>query len=167
MAKLRGGTTIGGFLATNYDNFKSMLKNLTYVSLTGDVIGSTTFDSDGDLSMTTIVVNDSHSHSTSTITNLSGTNTGDNSGVTSVSGTAPVVSSGGTTPAISIPAATASVSGYATSTQITKLDGIATSANNYILPVASTTIGGVKSGTDITVDGSGNVTLNIIDGGEI
>ena len=42
-----------------------------------------------------------------------------------------------------------------------------TDANTYILPVASTTLGGVKSGSDITVDGSGNVTLNIIDGGEI
>jgi hypothetical protein len=29
----------------------------------------------------------------------------------------------------------------------------------YTLPVASTTIGGVKSGTDITVDGSGNVSV--------
>ena len=42
-----------------------------------------------------------------------------------------------------------------------------TDANTYVLPVASTTLGGVKSGSDITVDGSGNVTLNIIDGGEI
>ena len=42
-----------------------------------------------------------------------------------------------------------------------------TTANNYSLSVASATLGGVKSGTDITVDGSGNVTLNTIDGGEI
>ena len=48
--------------------------------------------------------------------------------VTSVTGTSPVASSGGTTPAISIPAATSAVNGYATSTQITKLDGIATGA---------------------------------------
>ena len=44
----------------------------------------------------------------------SGTNTGDNPGVTSVSGTAPVVSSGGTTPSISMAAATTSVAGYLT-----------------------------------------------------
>jgi hypothetical protein len=47
-----------------------------------------------------------------------------------------------------------------TSTLKTKLDGIATGANNYVLPVASTTIGGVKSGTDITVDANGNVSVN-------
>jgi hypothetical protein len=33
-------------------------------------------------------------------------------------------------------------------------------ANNYSLPVASTTLGGIKSGTDITVDSSGNVSVN-------
>lgn len=44
--------------------------------------------------------------------------------VTGVTATAPVVSSGGTTPAISMAAATGSVNGYATSTQITKLNGI-------------------------------------------
>jgi hypothetical protein len=35
-----------------------------------------------------------------------------------------------------------------------------TDANNYSLPVASTTLGGIKSGTDITVDSSGNVSVN-------
>lgn len=44
--------------------------------------------------------------------------------VTGVTGAAPIVSSGGTAPDISIPAATASEDGYATATQITKLDGI-------------------------------------------
>jgi hypothetical protein len=47
-----------------------------------------------------------------------------------------------------------------TSADHTKLDGIAASANNYSLPVAGSSIGGVKSGTDITVDGSGNVSVN-------
>jgi len=49
--------------------------------------------------------------------------------VTSVTGTSPVVSSGGTTPAISIPAATAGSAGHATAAQITKLDGISSSAD--------------------------------------
>ena len=43
-----------------------------------------------------------------------------------------------------------------------KLDGIAEGANNYTytLPVAtSSVLGGVKSGTDITVDSSGNVSV--------
>lgn len=44
-----------------------------------------------------------------------------------------------------------------------KLDGIAEGANNYTytLPVAtSSVLGGVKSGTDITIDSSGNVSVN-------
>lgn len=42
-----------------------------------------------------------------------------------------------------------------------KLSGIADGANNYSLPVAtSNALGGVKSGTDITVDASGNVSVN-------
>lgn len=45
-------------------------------------------------------------------------------------------------------------------TEITRLSGIATNANNYSLPVATTSIGGVKTGTDITVDASGNVSVN-------
>lgn len=41
-----------------------------------------------------------------------------------------------------------------------KLDGIDTNANKYTLPVASATVlGGIKSGTDISVDASGNVSV--------
>lgn len=48
--------------------------------------------------------------------------------VTSVTATSPVLSSGGLTPNISLPAATSLVNGYATSTQISKLDGIQSGA---------------------------------------
>ena len=54
--------------------------------------------------------------------------------LTNVSGTAPVVSSGGTTPVISMAAATASVDGYMSKAYASKLNGIATSANNYSHP---------------------------------
>ena len=55
-----------------------------------------------------------------------------------------------------IPNATASQTGLATSTQITKLDGIAASANNYSLPAATANaLGGVKVGTNLSIDGSG------------
>ena len=48
-----------------------------------------------------------------------------------------------------------------TTTEKNKLSGIEANANNYSLPVAtSTALGGVKSGTDITVDASGNVSVN-------
>jgi len=53
MGSLRGGTTIGGFLATHYDNFRLMLKNLTNITLTGEVTGTAKFDADGNLSMAT------------------------------------------------------------------------------------------------------------------
>ncbi len=46
-----------------------------------------------------------------------------------------------------------------TAAEQTKLAGVATGANNYALPIASTIIGGIKSGTDISIDGSGNVSV--------
>ena len=65
--------------------------------------------------------------------------------VTGVSGTAPISSSGGATPAISISAATTSAAGSMSSADKTKLDGIATSANNYVLPKATASaLGGVE-----------------------
>jgi len=90
----------------------------------------------------------------------SGTNTGDNAGVTAVTGTTPVVSSGGTTPAISMAAATASVDGYATSTQITKLDGIATAATANGTVTGSGTTSGTNTGDQTNITGNaGTATL--------
>jgi len=58
-------------------------------------------------------------------------------------------------------AATTGAAGFMSAADKSKLDGIATGANKYTLPVAtSSAIGGVKSGTDITVDSSGNVSIN-------
>jgi microcystin-dependent protein len=55
--------------------------------------------------------------------------------VTSVSGTSPIsVATGTTTPAISISAATTTAAGSMSSADKTKLDGIATGANNYSHP---------------------------------
>lgn len=42
---------------------------------------------------------------------------------------------------------------------LTKLNAVATSANNYSLPVAATAIGGVKEGGDIDIDGDGIMTV--------
>lgn len=62
---------------------------------------------------------------------------------------------------ISMELATTSSAGAMSSTDKTKLDGIANGANNYTLPTAtSSVLGGVKSGTDISVDSSGNVTIS-------
>jgi hypothetical protein len=56
--------------------------------------------------------------------NASGTNTGDNAGVTAVSVTAPIATSGGVTPTISIAAATASIPGSMSAADKTKLNAI-------------------------------------------
>ena len=58
-------------------------------------------------------------------------------------------------------AATTSVSGLMSASDKAKLNGIATNANNYSLPVASSSaLGGVKSGGNITVGSDGAVTVN-------
>lgn len=57
-------------------------------------------------------------------------------------------------------AATTSVSGLMSASDKAKLNGIETNANNYSLPVAtSSKLGGVKSGNHITVGGDGSVTV--------
>lgn len=55
--------------------------------------------------------------------------------------------------------ATTSAAGFMSSTDKSKLDGIANNANNYSLPAAGTTLGGVKSGGDVTIS-SGLITVN-------
>ena len=67
------------------------------------------------------------------------------------------VSMGGT----SYSNATTSADGLMSSADKTKLDGVATSANNYTLPTASSsTLGGIKIGTGLSIDGSGVVTAS-------
>jgi len=57
--------------------------------------------------------------------------------------------------------ATTSAAGLMSSSDKTKLDGVATSANNYALPTASgSTLGGIKIGTGLSIDGSGVVTAS-------
>ena len=76
--------------------------------------------------------------------------------VTSVTGTAPIASSGGTTPAISISAATASAAGSMSAADKTKLDGVATNANNYTHPNHSGDV--TSSGGGATTNYNGAVT---------
>ena len=47
-----------------------------------------------------------------------------------------------------------------TTTEKNKLAGIAAGANNYILPVGGSAIGGVKNGGDVNINSSGNMTVN-------
>ena len=57
--------------------------------------------------------------------------------------------------------ATTSADGLMSSADKTKLDGVATSANNYVLPTASASaLGGIKIGTGLSIDGSGVVTAS-------
>lgn len=46
-----------------------------------------------------------------------------------------------------------------TDAEQTKLAGVESNANNYSLPVAGVSLGGVLSGTDISIDASGNVSI--------
>lgn len=46
--------------------------------------------------------------------------------------------------------ATTSANGMMSSTDKTKLDGVANNANNYVLPTASSTLGGVKTTSPVT-----------------
>jgi len=78
------------------------------------------------------------------------------------SGMGGAVSMGGTT----YSNATTSADGLMSSADKTKLDGVATSANNYTLPTASSsTLGGIKIGTGLSIDGSGVVTASGGSGG--
>jgi len=62
--------------------------------------------------------------------------------------------------------ATTSAAGLMSSADKTKLDGVAASANNYTLPTASgSTLGGIKIGTGLSIDGSGVVTASGGSGG--
>lgn len=63
--------------------------------------------------------------------------------------------------------ATTSTAGFMSADDKAKLEGIDVGANNYTLPVAGSAIGGVKSGTDITVDSSGNVSVSNVDASAI
>jgi len=64
--------------------------------------------------------------------------------VTSVTATSPIVSSGGATPNLSIPAATTSVAGYMSSSDKSKLNGIATGATAFD-PASPGAIGGTSA----------------------
>jgi hypothetical protein len=82
--------------------------------------------------------------------------------VTSVTGTAPITSSGGNTPAIGISAATTTTAGSMSAADKLKLDGIAASANNYVLPAATAAaLGGVKTGTGIAIAADGTISANL------
>ena len=73
------------------------------------------------------------------------------------SGMGGAVSMGGTT----YTNATTSAAGLMSSADKTKLDGVATSANNYVLPTASSSaLGGIKIGTGLSIDSSGVVTAS-------
>jgi hypothetical protein len=82
--------------------------------------------------------------------------------VSSVTGTAPIVSSGGTTPAISITAATTSAAGSMSSSDKTKLDGVASGAevnqnafSNFAVSGQTTIASASKTGTLEFIAGGG------------
>jgi hypothetical protein len=164
-----GNLTLGGTLSVTASNFASQTANTILAAPTG-VAGVPTFRAIVAADIPTL-----NQNTTGTAANVTGTVAIANGGtgsttaanaltalgaypatnpnsytsntgtVTGVTGTAPIISSGGTAPAISISAATTSAAGSMSSTDKTKLDGIATGANNYVLPKATATaLGGVE-----------------------
>ena len=64
--------------------------------------------------------------------------------------------------------ATTAVNGFMSATDKTKLDGVATGANLYALPIAtSSVLGGVKQGSGVTIDGAGVISVPVFDSGSI
>jgi len=86
--------------------------------------------------------------------------TGGGGGVTSVTGTAPVVSSGGTTPAISITAATTGAAGSMSSSDKTKLDGIATGAQDGTVTSVGLAVPAALSVSGSPVTTAGTITIS-------
>lgn len=85
---------------------------------------------------------------------------GGSSGVTSVTGTAPVVSSGGTTPAISITAATTGAAGSMSAADKTKLDGIATGAQDGTVTSVGLAVPSALSVSGSPVTTAGTITIS-------
>ena len=81
-------------------------------------------------------------------------NVATNLGKTTATGQITITSSTGSD--VVIGEATDAIAGLMSTTHHDKLDGIAASANNYTLPTAASgTLGGVKVGTNLTIDGNG------------
>lgn len=146
------------------------------ITLTGDVTGtSAAWDGSGNISFATTVANNSHTHIAANITDFDtevsnnvsvAANTAKVSNVTTNLGyntaatTGTVTSSDGTN--ATIPAATGSLAGLLTGADKSKLDGIATGANNYTHPSDGTDLGAALTGanviSDVNVNAAGHVT---------
>ena len=57
--------------------------------------------------------------------------------------------------------ATGSSNGLMSAADKAKLDGVAAGANNYVLPIAGTALGGVKSGGNVTIDTTGAMSVDL------
>lgn len=82
--------------AGNHGNSVKLATNNTGVTVTGTMAATTVTGAN-----VSTGADPGHTHTTASITGLSGSNTGDNAGVTSVGVTSPIASTGGTSPTIS------------------------------------------------------------------
>lgn len=153
----------------NVDNTSDVSKNVLSatklatartISITGDISWSVSFDGTGNstsigtLANTGVLAGTYKSvtvDSKGRVTNGTNPTTLGGYGITDATPSSHV-GSGGNSHSV----ATTSTNGFMSSSDKSKLDSL----SNYTLPVASTSLGGVKSGTDITVDLNGNVSVN-------
>uniref|UniRef100_A0A6M3M173 Uncharacterized protein n=1 Tax=viral metagenome TaxID=1070528 RepID=A0A6M3M173_9ZZZZ len=103
-------------------NISGTAASLTAGAVTNATLTTALTVNTGTVTLTGNVANTSALTLGAGASSVSGSNTGDNAGVTAVTGTSPVASSGGATPAISMPAATNAAAGHATAAHITAIE---------------------------------------------
>lgn len=118
------------------------------VTLEGDVSGNFAVDGSLNTRVNVVVQDNSHSHTFSNLTAKPTTLSG--YGITDATPSSHVGSTG-----TAHDIATTSVNGFMSSTDKSKLNGIAANANNYVHPTSGATVGTYKS---VTVDANGHIT---------
>lgn len=145
-----GNFSAGTITATLSGNSSTATKWATARTLTlnGDITGSVSMDGTSNVTLTTVIANDSHEHTFANL--LSKPTTIGGYGITDA---APLSHVG--TKGTSHAAVTTTVNGFMIASDKSKLDGIATSANNYVHPTSPISAG---TYTKITVDALGHTT---------
>lgn len=144
-------------------NFPTSMKNPNAITFTGASTGTY----DGSSALTINIPTSGAVDESLTIKLNGGSTEGTNmftfNGSTAKSVNITASSIGAATSGHTHSAASTSAAGFMSTADKSKLDGIAAGANNYVLPTASTTLGGVKTTSSVS-SASGYTACPIIDG---